>query len=404
MVVGVKILIIIALMGGLIAYMGDKLGTKVGKRRMSLFGLRPKHTSIIVTIVTGLLVAAATVGVLSFTSQSVRTALFGMDQLRADMKHLNEEVAAKTQELIRGKALLEQNKQELEERMAEIEQIRREVEATKAELASAQVAKDATEAELASLQSSYAEVSKKLADLEATRAKMEAHIKDLQNTQEQLHNGIIHLREGTILFQVDQLLAQAVVRPGLSAEDSNATIKHIIDDTNQLVLRRLGIEDQGQAVVYVDRQNIEVATQKLIDSKTPMVVQVVAAGNIISGEPAVALIQVYPQQFIYKNNEVIHSTVMDGGSNAQASMLQFLKQVNEKAKAKGIIPDSLSGDIGTIPGDDLFTAIRRVSTMHGKVHVEAYVDGDTYSSGPVHLKLRITQMPALNDRVKMQTN
>ena len=56
MLVGVKILVIIALMGGLIAYMGDKLGTKVGKRRMSLFGLRPKHTSIIVTIVTGLLV------------------------------------------------------------------------------------------------------------------------------------------------------------------------------------------------------------------------------------------------------------------------------------------------------------------------------------------------------------
>ena len=199
-------------------------------------------------------------------------------------------------------------------------------------------------------------------------------------------------------------MAQAVVRPGLSAEDSNATIKNIIDDTNKLVLRRLGIEDQGQAVVYVDRQNIEVATQKLIDSKTPMVVQVVAAGNIISGEPAVALIQVYPQQFIFKNGEVIHSAVMDGGPNAQSAMLQFLKQVNEKAKAKGIIPDSLSGDIGTIPGDDLFTAIRRVGTMHGKVLVEAYVDGDTYSSGPVHLKLRITQMPALNDRVKMKTN
>ena len=206
MLVGVKILIIIALMGGLIAYMGDKLGTKIGKRRMSLFGLRPKHTSIIVTIVTGLLVSAATVGVLTFTSQSVRTALFGMDQLRADMKQLNNEVAAKTQELIRGQALLEQNKQELEERMAEIEQIRREVEATKAELASAQAAKDATEAELASLQASYAEVSQKVAELEATRAKMEAHIKNLQNTQERLQNGIIHLREGTILFQVKKIV------------------------------------------------------------------------------------------------------------------------------------------------------------------------------------------------------
>ena len=40
-----------------------------------------------------------------------------MDQLRADMKQLNNEVAAKTQELIRGQALFEQNKQELEERM-----------------------------------------------------------------------------------------------------------------------------------------------------------------------------------------------------------------------------------------------------------------------------------------------
>ena len=396
MLVGVKILVIIALMGGLIAYMGDKLGTKVGKRRMSLFGLRPKHTSIIVTIVTGLLVAAATVGVLTITSQSVRTALFGMDQLRADMKQLNDEVAAKTQELIRGQALLEQNKKELAERMAEIEQIRSEVEVTKAELASAQAAKDATEAELATLQASYDEVSKKLADLEATRAKMEAHIKQLQTTQEQLQNGIIHLREGTILFQVDQLLAQAVVRPGLSEEDSQAAINNIIDDTNKLVLRRLGIEDQGQSVVYVDRQNIEVATQKLNSAKTPMVVQVVAAGNIIAGEPAV-----YPQQLIFKNGEVIHSAVMDGGPNAQSAMLQFLKQVNEKARAKGIIPDSLSGDIGTIPGDDLFTAIRRVATINGKVHVEAYVDGDTYSSGPVHLKLRITQMPVFNDKAKM---
>ena len=31
---------------------------------------------------------------------------------------------------------------------------------------------------------------------------MEAHIKDLQTTQEQLQNGIIHLREGTILSKL----------------------------------------------------------------------------------------------------------------------------------------------------------------------------------------------------------
>mgnify|MGYP000868398128 FL=1 len=400
MLVGLKILIIIAIMGGLIAYMGDKLGTKVGKRRMSLFGLRPKHTSIIVTIVTGLLVAAATVGVLTITSQSVRTALFGMDQLRADMNQLTAEVTAKNAELKRGQELLEANKKELANRMAEIETIRKEVEQSRQELADAEAAKVATEAELSALQASYDEASKKLAALEATRASMEKHIADLQKTQEELKTGIIHLREGTILFQVDQLLAQAVVRNGLSHNEARDAVNSIVEDTNKLVLRRLGVEDNGESVVYVDRQNMEVAISKVEESKTPMVIQVVAAGNIIAGEPAVATIQVYPQQFIYKSGDVISTAVIDGGSNAQVNMLRFLKQVNEEAKSKGVIPDSLSGDIGTIPGDELFSAIRRIGMLHGKVYVEAYADGDTYSSGPVHIKLRITQMTDTGKLIK----
>jgi hypothetical protein len=109
---------------------------------------------------------------------------------------------------------------------------------------------------------------------------------------------------------------------------------------------------------------------------------------------------VYPQQFIYKSGDVIATSVIDGGSNAQVNMLRFLKQVNEEAKSKGVIPDSLSGDIGTIPGDELFSAIRRISMLHGKVYVEAYADGDTYSSGPVHIKLRITQMTDTGKLIK----
>ena len=246
----------------------------------------------------------------------------------------------------------------------------------------------------------FDEASKKLAALEATRASMEKHIADLQKTQEELKTGIIHLREGTILFQVDQLLAQAVVRNGLSPNEARDAVNSIVEDTNKLVLRRLGVEDHGESVVYVDRQNIEVAISKIEESKTPMVIQVVAAGNIIAGEPAVATIHVYPQQFIYKSGDVIATSVIDGGSNAQVNMLRFLKQVNEEAKSKGVIPDSLSGDIGTIPGDELFSAIRRISMLHGKVYVEAYADGDTYSSGPVHIKLRITQMTDTGKLIK----
>ena len=55
-------LFILAIMGGIIAYIGDKIGSRVGKRKIVLFGLRPKYTSILVTILTGISIAAVTLG------------------------------------------------------------------------------------------------------------------------------------------------------------------------------------------------------------------------------------------------------------------------------------------------------------------------------------------------------
>ena len=52
---GVVIVLILMVMGGIIAFLGDKIGSKVGKRRLTMFGLRPKYTSIIITIVSGVL-------------------------------------------------------------------------------------------------------------------------------------------------------------------------------------------------------------------------------------------------------------------------------------------------------------------------------------------------------------
>ena len=55
MFIGVAIFLILMLMGGIIAFLGDKIGSKVGKKKMTLFGLRPRYTSIIVTIILSLI-------------------------------------------------------------------------------------------------------------------------------------------------------------------------------------------------------------------------------------------------------------------------------------------------------------------------------------------------------------
>ncbi|MBQ7317633.1 MAG: DUF3084 domain-containing protein, partial [Phascolarctobacterium sp.] len=51
-----------AIVGGLIAYMADNMGSKIGKKRMSVFGLRPKHTSILLTVLSGMMISVLTIG------------------------------------------------------------------------------------------------------------------------------------------------------------------------------------------------------------------------------------------------------------------------------------------------------------------------------------------------------
>ncbi|MGB9652248.1 MAG: DUF3084 domain-containing protein, partial [Candidatus Cybelea sp.] len=50
---------IAAVMGlaGAVAYVGDRVGHQVGRKRLSLFGIRPRYTSTIVAIATGMFIA-----------------------------------------------------------------------------------------------------------------------------------------------------------------------------------------------------------------------------------------------------------------------------------------------------------------------------------------------------------
>ena len=75
MFIGIAMFFVLMLMGGLIAFLGDKIGSKVGKKRMTLFGLRPKYTSVVVTIISGILISFLTVTVLAVVNENVRVAL-----------------------------------------------------------------------------------------------------------------------------------------------------------------------------------------------------------------------------------------------------------------------------------------------------------------------------------------
>jgi hypothetical protein len=80
--------LLIMAVAGAIAYVGDRVGHQVGRRRLTLFGIRPRYTSTIVAIGTGMLIALVVTVVALLASREVRTAFFRMNQITTRIAQL----------------------------------------------------------------------------------------------------------------------------------------------------------------------------------------------------------------------------------------------------------------------------------------------------------------------------
>lgn len=63
---------LLAPISGFIAWAGDKIGHRIGKRRQSLLGLRPRHTATLITILSGVGISGASFGMMFLSSASFR--------------------------------------------------------------------------------------------------------------------------------------------------------------------------------------------------------------------------------------------------------------------------------------------------------------------------------------------
>jgi uncharacterized protein (DUF3084 family) len=96
---GIGLVLLITIVAGGIAYIGDRVGHQVGRKRLTLFGLRPKYTSTIVAVATGMLIALSVTLVALVGSQQVRTAFFRLSQLNSQINQLQAQAAAQQNEL-----------------------------------------------------------------------------------------------------------------------------------------------------------------------------------------------------------------------------------------------------------------------------------------------------------------
>lgn len=100
--VGSVLVPVLLVASGVIAWVGNLVGRRVGKNRLSLFGLRPRATAQIVAVATGVLIHVVTMGTVLAVSRDARVALFELRQTLEELGARAELLRAEIRALEQG--------------------------------------------------------------------------------------------------------------------------------------------------------------------------------------------------------------------------------------------------------------------------------------------------------------
>ena len=391
---GIFLIVILIITGGIIAFIGDHLGSKVGKKKLTVFGLRPKYTSMLVTIITGFLITTLTLGVMTVSSENVRTSLFGMEKLNKSMQDAKAELANTSAELAMAKA--EQNKaqEDLKKARNELQGLQQQTETLEArnqELQAGNKRLEDTNSELLHRNEKLTNVN---LILEEGNERLHKNNKELEENNRDLSTGIKIMREGDITFRAGEVLAAGVIKGKRSQEEIVEDVDKLVNAARYNVTRRIGSEAPDAAKdIWLYQPEYTDAIKFISEHEDDYVVRLTAAGNMVRGEPVRVDIQLFKDNVIYKRNELILQKPLQfdprNPQDVEAKLMEFLHEVNRTARSKGMLADSISGTVGVIDGEQVYRIMSEMQRSTGDTMISAFAQEVTNVLGPLRLRLQL---------------
>jgi uncharacterized protein (DUF3084 family) len=408
---GYILILAVLVLGGLIATVGDRLGTRVGKARLSLFNLRPRRTATLVTILTGTIIAGSTLGILFAASEYLRTGVFELDSLQRTLRRIRRDLyqaqIQKTQaekELTRAQADRASAKKQLVESRKQLTEADRSLKTAIAERSHAQAETARTEAELNRTQKQLraeidqleaeknrliASKDKEIKDKEAQVKRLEAQQVFLAREVQELELERQGLRQGNVAVQKGQILASAIVRLP-STDAARQAVNQLLSEANRVAIQLVRPGTAGQ-IVQITTPEVEQLIDRIDDGKD-YVVRIFAAANYLIGEtPIQVFADAIPNRAVFLAGDVVAATTLDPSKMTDEQIQQRINLLiaasNFRARSLGILTDSVQ--IGRI--QDLVTFIGQVKQYNQMVELKAVATEVTYVSGPLKIELVATQ-------------
>ena len=317
---GWLLILALLILGGVLSTLGDRLGSRVGKARLSLFNLRPRRTAVLITVLTGSLISALSLGLLLLVSRQLRVGLFELDALQARLRDSRAALDAAETERREARSATERIEAELIATRQRSATLRRELEPLQQQKRQLEQERNRLTADI---QARDVDIQRTEAELRSVRDRIKAGEKELKSLEQDL----LALRRGSVVLRSGQALATATVRleqPGQAKQ----VVDRLLQEANQTAYVRVRPgETPDRQILLVPRGDVERLQQTLRQSGT-WVVSMRSAGNVLRGESVVyAYPDVKPNRTITRVDEVLATTTLEQderGSEAVRTRLNLL--------------------------------------------------------------------------------
>jgi uncharacterized protein (DUF3084 family) len=438
---GYVLVLAILILGGIIATLGDRIGSKVGKSRLSIFKLRPRNTATLVTILTGGLISASTLGILLATNSQLRDGLFRLNSIREELQYSQKEKQRVEEELRNANTQRQQAQDRLDrinkflstavtrqaETQAKLQSVQAKFQQANNELAKVQIQEQqlrdrvqglsserdnllaegsklkqerdrlATEREALRKQASESQVQ--IATLGEQRIKLEkdvtklgSDVKSLEASKEVLTKNIEAFRLGNVAINSEQVLASTVIKAGLSPQESKEAIYALLQraDLQARNLLYLPTKGDGNAVIEVKQSDIDNLIES-IKGSSGYVVRILSTRNYLRLERKVSIAaDVIPNKKIFSKGEVIASLRFKSNMQPQEmaeGVSRLFSLVRFRANSKEILADPITGNVGSFPTDAISELLKTIGQYKTSFEVRAVAKEPIFVSGPLSLEL-----------------
>ena len=394
------LILALLLLGGVLAVMGDRLGTRIGKARLSFLRMRPRRTAVVFTAITGSLISALSFAMLITINDRWRRGLFELGRIEESLwttrENLNETrntLDSVQDDLVTSRKALAGAERSRNQAEAEVQDLAERTDRLQAQTRELQQAITVLDGQRQQLLDEQDRLMQAVQHRDRELGELQEKIDTQVNALDALRRSITALRRGDVAIASNEPLAMAKVTLPRPSE-AQVAINSLLNRANQAAYERLLPGQQPtRQLVYIPTSEVEKITRDLQDGDA-WIVTIRSANNVLLGENSLlAFADVRPSRRVLEAGQILASTVVEEDERSPEAVNQRLSLLLATARNQANRLGGLNTQV--VLDDEALTALvwTLASRTDPQATLEAFSLQDSDTGDPLHLGVRWQNPP-----------